>query len=137
MFDKADKPKSKKDDKNNVTSIQMLAPAMSYQWRLRVLTDEEEIVTRQILRCEIDYVNMELRCEIVQAKSDPSLHAFLIDCAGSNLRIVIDTMSGHVVPNNVASTMEFEVKMTKHSYKLDYACSDDDLAKHRVTFSIQ
>ena len=113
----------------------ILVPALSYRWRLRFENDQENLLTQQVRDLEIDYVNKEIRMNIVEPAAHNGVQQYMLDNAGKNVHVYIEIMTGSKKKEPVVGQrLEFETKFSGHKFRLDYG--KDEPALHEITLSI-
>ena len=112
------------NEKTTFLEISLLA----HRFRVSVPADTNFRFTKQILDCELDYVNHTIALSVRQPVEDNGFKELIQGLANTDIKIEYINGTG-----NVAATTTFShCEMIDHKFKLDYA--NYRVATHHIVF---
>ena len=122
----------------NINSIGegILMPVLQNRWRVffeLASADDRNLVSRQIVRCSIDYVKKVFRVEIEQDLASGTLHTIFHDLCSHKIHIHVQALAGDGEP--VHSIKLVNCLLEEHSFELDYA--ESNVAMHNIVFKFE
>jgi len=113
----------------------ILQPVMTNRWRLKFPHKDkniEKIISIQVVRCSIDYVNDTIEIIVEQDTITPLIHEMVRSIRGELRSIYIEYLAWDEHP---MAGLEYKVRLREHEFNLDYAVSA--AADHRLLFDIK
>lgn len=112
--------------------MKLLMPAMKWRFQALVGSDYSKVFTRQVVSCNIDYIQDHLEFVIRQPTNDATLHDLIFDMCKYSSQIYVQEMSALGKP---LTTLSFTGRAIKHSFELSYG--ESEVAVHKLTIKFE
>lgn len=112
--------------------MKLLMPAMKWRFQALVGSDRSKVFTRQVMSCNIDYIQNHLEFIIRQPSNDATLHHLIFDMCKYSSEITIQEVSGLAQP---LTNLSFTGRAIKHNFELSYG--ESEVAVHKLTIKFE
>jgi hypothetical protein len=108
--------------------LSIRTPQLSHRFRV-LIGQQYNIISTEVVKCIIDYVNRTLTLEVYQPLIDGGLHKAIQEMCRTNRPIYVDALNGN---GEVGHRLQFEnTTVNEHKLVLDYAVNG--YAVHQIT----